>query len=60
MTLFLSPAYARKKADSVPLTASVQEAQAATLEDDGISDTEKPKKKSKAKKAKKSKKAKKQ
>ena len=57
MTLFLSPAYAKKKADPMPLTASIQEAQAATLED---GENNKPKKKKSAKKAKKSHKAKKQ
>ena len=56
MTLFLSPAYAKKKTDSVPLTATVQEVQAATLEDN---DNSRPKKKHATKKAKKSHKAKK-
>lgn len=57
MTLFLSPAYAKKKSDSAPLTAGIQEVQAATL---GDGENDKPKKKKKAtKKAKKAKKAKK-
>ena len=56
MTLFLSPAYAKKKAATVPLTASIQEVKAATLDDE---DSVQPKKKSK-KMHKKHKKAKKQ
>lgn len=56
MTLLLNPAYAREKVDSMPLTAGIQEVQAATLDDN--KDTGKPKGKNKAtKKSKKSKKA---
>ena len=57
MALLTSPAYAKKKAD-VPIKAGIQEAQAATLDDE--QGTEKPKKKKAVKKAKKHKKAKKQ
>ena len=58
LLLLVSPAYANQKADTVPLTASVQDDQASTLDDS--EDNEKPKKKKKAtKKVKKHKKAKK-
>ena len=58
VALLFNPAYAKKKAHSMPLTAGIQEAQAATLED---SEDEKPKVKKKAsKKVKKSKKVKRQ
>ena len=52
----LSPAFAEDEASKVPLTASIQEVQAATLEDS--TNNEKPKKMTK--KTKKSKKIKKQ
>lgn len=57
LLLTSSPAFAKKKkAEAVPLNASIQEAHAATLEDG--SETEKPKKKKATKKGKKSKKTK--
>lgn len=56
MTLFLSPASAKKNADSMPLTAGIQEVQAATLDDN---EQDHPKKKKAVKKAKKNHKAKK-
>ncbi len=56
VVLLLSPAYAKEKAHTIPLSAGIQQAQAATLED---SEDEKPKTKKKAtKKVKKSKKMK--
>ena len=58
VALLFNPAYAKKEVHSMPLTAGIQEAQAATLED---SEDAKPKTKKKAvKKAKKSKKVKRQ
>ena len=58
MALLFNPAYAKKKAHTMPLSAGIQEAQAATLED---SEDDKPKTKKKAsKKTKKTKKAKRQ
>ena len=57
--LLTSNAYAKKKADSEPLKASIQEAYAATLDNDDESDTVHKTKKKKATKAKKHKKAKK-
>lgn len=58
LLLVVSPAYARKKSNSVPLSAGVQEVQAATL-DEGSTKSKKKAVKKTTKKTKKSKKSKK-
>ena len=59
VALLFNPVYAKKKGHSVPLTAGIQQAQAATLEDTDDNETPKTKKKA-SKKTKKTKKAKRQ
>ena len=50
MLLLLCPAYAKKKINQKPLTASIQEVKAATLNDSDQTETPKKKKTAKAKK----------